>query len=217
MSAVDRILASFEALVGLFTRRLPAAFVWSYRVDSATETHITARRISPDCPFEDMPEIPLTPGIAGAGFRPAVGSTVLVAFLDGDPAKPRIVGADQVVPVSVTVDASGVIHLAPTTTGTVQVGDDSAPNAQAVALAPAVTSFANSAITVINASSVVMVAIGTFATAAGGAVPALVTPAATLNTAIGVYTGIASNFASTVGGLIGNWPTGFTSTKTSTK
>ena len=113
MSATDRILASLEALTKLFTRRLPAAFVWSYRVDSATETSFTGRAVSSDCPFDDVVEIPLTPGIAGAGVKPAVASVALVAFLDGDPAKPRVVGWDQTVPVSVTIDADTKIRLGP--------------------------------------------------------------------------------------------------------
>lgn len=113
MSARDRILASLEALTKLFTRRLPAAFVWSYRVDSATETSFTGRAVSPDCPFDDVVEIPLTPGIAGAGVKPAVASIALVAFLDGDPAKPRVVGWDQTVPVSVTIDADTQLRLGP--------------------------------------------------------------------------------------------------------
>lgn len=113
MSATDRILASLEALTKLFTRRLPAAFVWSYRVDSATETSFTGRAVSSDCPFDDVVEIPLTPGIAGAGVKPAVASVALVAFLDGDPAKPRVVGWDQTVPVSVTIDADTKLRLGP--------------------------------------------------------------------------------------------------------
>lgn len=113
MSAIDRILASFESLVALFTRRLPAAFVWSYSVESATETSFSGRRLSPDCPFDDMPEIPLMPGIAGAGIRPAVGSIALVAFVDGDPGKPRVVGWDQQVPLSVTIDASEKLRAGP--------------------------------------------------------------------------------------------------------
>lgn len=113
MSATDRILASLEKLVGLFTRRLPAAFVWSYSVESATETSFSGRRLSPDCPFDDMPEIPLMPGIAGAGVRPAIGSIALVAFVDGDPAKPRVVGWDQQIPISVTIDASERVRVGP--------------------------------------------------------------------------------------------------------
>lgn len=113
MSAIDRILASFEALTALFTKRLPAAFVWSYSVESATETSFSGRRLSPDCPFDDMPEIPLMPGIAGAGIRPAVGSIALVAFVDGDPGKPHVVGWDQQVPLSVTIDAKEKLRAGP--------------------------------------------------------------------------------------------------------
>jgi hypothetical protein len=113
MSAIDRILASFEALTKLFTRRLPAAFVWRYSVEEVTETSFSGRRLSPLCPFDDMPNIPLMPGIAGAGIAPKVGSVALVAFLDGDPSLPRCVGWDQAVPTTITIDASDRLKLGP--------------------------------------------------------------------------------------------------------
>lgn len=113
MSAVDRVLASFEALVRLFTRRLPAAFLWRYSVEEVTETSFSGRRLSPLCPFDDVVKIPLMPGIAGAGVKPAIGSVALVAFLDGDASQPRCVGWDQAVPQSVTVDASTKLRAGP--------------------------------------------------------------------------------------------------------
>lgn len=113
MSAIDRILASFEALTGLFTRRLPAAFVWRYSVEEVTETTFSGRRLSPSCPFDDVVSIPLAPGIAGAGIAPQVGSVALVAFLDGDPSLPRCVGWDQAVPTTITIDASTKLRAGP--------------------------------------------------------------------------------------------------------
>lgn len=113
MSAIDRILASFEALTGLFTRRLPAAFVWRYSVEEVTETTFSGRRLSPLCPFDDVVSIPLAPGIAGAGIAPQVGSVALVAFLDGDPSLPRCVGWDQAVPTTITIDASTKLRAGP--------------------------------------------------------------------------------------------------------
>lgn len=112
---IDRILGSLRALVESFTERQPMSFVWRYSVVSATETSFSGRALSPLCPFADMPNIPLMPGIAGAGIKPAVGSIVGVAFLDGDPSKPFVVCWDQTVPVSATVDASSTIRVGPST------------------------------------------------------------------------------------------------------
>jgi hypothetical protein len=228
MSAIDRILASFEALTKLFTRRLPAAFVWRYSVEEVTETSFSGRRLSPLCPFDDMPNIPLMPGIAGAGIAPKVGSVALVAFLDGDPSLPRCVGWDQAVPSSLTLDVSGKLHLAPTASGVVQVGDDSAPTAQAVALAPAVASFASAATTLATASATLEAAAGAMFVAIGATVPAppsalgagspaLTTALGTFATALTAYLAAVSSFTSAVGALAGTFPTGFAATKLSTK
>lgn len=113
MTAVDRILASFEALTKLFTARSNASYLWRYSVEEVTETTFSGRRLSPLCPFDDVVSIPLAPGIAGAGIAPQVGSVALVAFLDGDPSLPRCVGWDQAVPTSITIDASTKLRAGP--------------------------------------------------------------------------------------------------------
>lgn len=219
MSAIDRILASLEALTKLFTARSNAAFVWRYSVEEVTETTFSGRRLSPLCPFEDMPNIPLAPGIAGAGVAPQVGSVALVAFLDGDPSLPRVVGWDQAVPSSLTFDVSGKLHLAPTTSGTVQVGDDTAPLAQAVCLAPPVASFASASTTLTSILAFAFTGIGAAFTALG-AIPANSAAAAACATAATLCTTAATactSFTSTVNALGGTFPTGFASTKTTTK
>jgi hypothetical protein len=113
VSAIDRILTSFEALTKLFTARSNASYLWRYSVEEVTETTFSGRRLSPLCPFDDVVSIPLAPGIAGAGIAPKVGSVALVAFLDGDPSLPRCVGWDQAVPTSITIDASTILRAGP--------------------------------------------------------------------------------------------------------
>lgn len=198
---------------------------WEYQVAEATETTFTGRATSSHCPWPDLVGIPLMPGIGGTLIKPAVSSLVLVAFVNGDPSRPRVVSWDQAFAARVAIQSASSPYPQSPTALTVDIAPSGAqiydaaniPPAQSVALAPAVTSFANAAITVINASSVAMVAVGTFATAVGVATPAVAVAAATLNTAIGVYTSAASSFASTVGGLVGNFPTGFTATKLKTQ
>lgn len=112
-AAVDRVLASFKALVDSFTAKTNAAYLWRYSVEEVTETSFSGRRLSPLCPFDDVVQIPLAPGIAGAGVKPAVGSVALVAFLDGDESQPRCVGWDQAVPQNITIDASTKLRVGP--------------------------------------------------------------------------------------------------------
>ena len=111
---LDRILGSLrdiirEELGGRSARAgVPAGAVfapWEYTVSEATDAAVTARRADSSCPWPDVVQIPIYPGIAGARYRPAVGSVVGVAFANGDPSKPRIVWADQTVPWALVVDA----------------------------------------------------------------------------------------------------------------
>lgn len=122
MSVLDRILGNLRAIVReeLSGRAsgagVPAGAVfapWEYAVTEATDTAITARRADSSCPWPDVVQVPIFPGIAGARYRPAVGSIVGLAFANGDPSKPRIVWADQTVPVTTAVDGSDLVEVGP--------------------------------------------------------------------------------------------------------
>lgn len=107
MNVLDRILGNLEKLVKSFTAKLDHAIVWEYSVSEVTETTFSGRKTSSDNPFADMVKIPLMPGIAGTLIVPQVGSLVGVIFLNGDPAKPRVVAWDQNVPTSVGLAGGG--------------------------------------------------------------------------------------------------------------
>ncbi len=129
MSVADRILGNLEKLVRSFVADLGYAKVWSYTVTEATDTTFTGRALSPNCPQPDLPKIPNMPGVPGTLLQPAVGSVVAVAFLDGDPAKPRVVSWDATVPVSVGLAGGGAaVHRVGDagTAGTVRVAPSDA-------------------------------------------------------------------------------------------
>lgn len=237
MSLTDRILGSFDKLAASAqTReRLPDPrylAVWSYSVTSADVSTFSGRALSSRCPQPDLPKVPNMPGLPGALLRPAVGSIVGVAFLDGDPAQPRCVWWDQTVPVSLSLPASQTVATDAGTSVTigesltrvlvtaalVAIGDGT-PSPQAVALAPAVTTFANASVTLANVGTTSFTLIATaFTTLA--AQPAIVGAAAACTAAAGAATALAtasSTFASSVGALVGPFPTGFTATKLSTQ
>ena len=123
MSFPDRIFRALRALVREMlspdvSDDVPAwaYFVpWELQVDTVTNTAFTGRPTSSRCPLPNPITIPLMPGIAGTLIKPAQGSLVAVAFLNGDPTRPRVVSWDQTVPVNV--------GLAGGTLGVVRVED----------------------------------------------------------------------------------------------
>lgn len=140
----DPVIADGSPPVG------PQWAVWRYTVASATDTAVSARAVSSRCPWPDLPHVPIYPGASGVRYQPAVGSEVGIAFADGDPRFPRIVWADQVVPVTMAIDASSLLTLAESLTRitsnatVVEVGTTSP---QFVALAPGVQAMASALVT----------------------------------------------------------------------
>lgn len=115
MSFLDRIDRALRALVRemLSPDASDATPAWAYfvpwelQVDTVTNTAFTGRPTSSRCPLPNPITIPLMPGIAGTLIRPARGSLVAVAFLNGDPTRPRVVSWDQAVPVNVGLAGGG--------------------------------------------------------------------------------------------------------------
>lgn len=108
----DRLLSSFDRLAASSPARegkpdATSLGLWSYAVVTANETTFSGRALSSRNPHPDLPKIPNMPGLPGTLLQPEVGSTVGVMFLDGDPAQPRCVAWDQVVPVSVGLAGGG--------------------------------------------------------------------------------------------------------------
>lgn len=115
MSFPDRIGRALQALVREMlspdaSDDVPAwAYfaTWELQVDTVTNTAFTGRPTSSRCPLPNPITIPLMPGVAGTVMRPAQGSLVGVAFLNGDPTRPRVVAWDQTTPVNVGLAGGG--------------------------------------------------------------------------------------------------------------
>lgn len=107
----DRLLSALDRILTLLRPRLAFFATWEYRVVTATGTGpvtVDARAVSPLCPMPDLAGITLWPGPSGAYAVPAVGSRVRVAYVDGDPTKPCIVGLDpQAAPTLVYLSGTG--------------------------------------------------------------------------------------------------------------
>ena len=115
----DRLLDAFDRIITLLRPRLAYYAVWEYRVVSVSGTgpvKIDARAVSSLCPMPDLAGITLWPGPSGAYGVPVAGSSVRVAFVDGDPVKPAIVGLDP-------ASAPAIVYLGGTGPAVARVGD----------------------------------------------------------------------------------------------
>lgn len=105
---VDRLQGSLEQILALILPRIRSELApmlqWEYRVTlvkiGAPGLPITVACVPVDvqnCPFGPL-VVPMWKGPSGSPSLPVVGSLVVVAFHDGNPAKPAIVATDPVVP-----------------------------------------------------------------------------------------------------------------------
>lgn len=126
--------------------------------------------------------VAILPSIGGLSYKPVPGTRVLVGWQGGDERYPYVAG---------WVSNGGALEvlLASTTKTDITsllVNLGTAPATAFVVLQP-----------IVSALTTVLTAVGTFATAAGAAVPALFVPAQQLNTAIGVFVAGSSTYVAT--------------------
>lgn len=93
----------------------------TYRVEVVhSDGRVSLRPVFADRGLEDIPHVDHWCGVAGGAALPVVGSTVLVAFADGDPTQPVLVSYQPLrsaggKPTRATIDAT-TLQLGPTAT-----------------------------------------------------------------------------------------------------
>lgn len=140
----DRFRIAAETLVSLILPRVVAALApyakWEFRVTAVLPAPIPAPPIPPatapgvslvlpimisatplaaDCPYGQgtgLANITLWPGPDGSIAIPQVGSTVLVEFHDGNPAKPAVCGLDPSNPPTLVMLAGATLGYPVVTT-----------------------------------------------------------------------------------------------------
>lgn len=151
--AADRLLTAFARIIDLLQPRLLYLAIWEYRVVSVSGTgpvKISARAVASSCPLPELSDIALWPGPSGAYAVPLPGTSVRVAFADGDPTKPMIVGLDPAAtPISVYAHASALVELGDALA--VPLAKASPVAADMVALASALAALATFAPTCVTA------------------------------------------------------------------
>jgi hypothetical protein len=131
----DRFVTAFRAILNALLPTLANFGHWEYRVTEVLPgppVLISGVPVSVNCPFGNLARITLWPGPTGGYATPAIGSRVLVAFVDGDPQKPRIAGLDpNSTPVLTTLAGGGPAIARSGDTVTITQAELTAATAQA--------------------------------------------------------------------------------------
>lgn len=86
----DRALGALRSLVTGAMWRTDYHRVLEYKVNSVSAGYCDLTPMRTSLGLPDLSNIPMRPGIPGGGGDPQVGSSALVAFLDGEPTRPVI-------------------------------------------------------------------------------------------------------------------------------
>jgi len=96
--------------------RVPFSFLIRYRVVKNTAGRVELQRVSKSRGYPDTLPISFQPGAGGHKATPALGSIVLVSFVEGDPSLPMVTHYARTddaafVPISSSLDASGTVRI----------------------------------------------------------------------------------------------------------
>jgi hypothetical protein len=124
----DRILGPLRALVQEEVSRLRFLASWEYTVVGVNGDG-TINCSSPTAPLPSLNNVPISPGAAGETGAPTPGNNCTVRFVNGDPARYRIVGNAPLVRTA-TFDATDTVNVGPSVSNAVILAGGSAPVAR---------------------------------------------------------------------------------------
>lgn len=95
-------------------RRYRATYEYRVVTQDGERANLQPLRVSAGMP--DLQRVPIRPGVSGARADVALGSRVLVTFVDADPARPVVVGFEDAdgggfVPIKLKLDATAELNL----------------------------------------------------------------------------------------------------------
>lgn len=112
VSPLDRLMVAIRAIIRAEFPTFSYLGVFEYAIQAATATTVDATPTDSTLPLPSLSGLPMRSGILGETATLTVGNRCLVAFVNGDPSRPVVLGADPI-PVTSTVDAKTTISIGP--------------------------------------------------------------------------------------------------------
>ncbi|GAC1536306.1 MAG: hypothetical protein NVS3B10_00090 [Polyangiales bacterium] len=159
-STSDRLLRALRELIRAQFPRLTYLGVWEYAVQASpgaggTGT-VDAAPVDPSISLPGITGLQLRPSVLGENVVPVVGSVCLVAFVNGDPTRPVVVGGDYAnAPSSAQLMGGGpaVSRVGDTVTSYLVLGGPSSPQPGATIGSYQTNALALAAIASLNAAT----------------------------------------------------------------
>lgn len=130
-AGLSRRLVALRAIVDQFNPGRKFASIWEYRVVTITGNRLNLQPVLVSTGMPWLQRVPMRPGIPGAVGKPALGSRVLVGFVNCDPSRPAVLAfedADSSGFVPTTMSIQGIsVAVAPAGTVALGGGLDSLP------------------------------------------------------------------------------------------
>lgn len=111
VAEASRLASALESMVVHFSGRTYLR-TYAYRfINDAGGGRLNLQAVDKEAGLPDVLPISVWPGMAGLSAKLTPSQTVRVAFLEGDPRQPIVVGFDGNLPSSITVDATDTVKL----------------------------------------------------------------------------------------------------------
>lgn len=91
-AGTSRLNAAWKALFAQLDPDRAFRAVYEYRVVTLTGNRLNLQPVLVSTGMPTLQRVPIWPGVGGAKISPALGSSVIVAFINGDPSRPAVVG-----------------------------------------------------------------------------------------------------------------------------
>lgn len=110
---VGTVTGGLQRIIGKMMEHLRYLGTWEYRVVFQTANRVELQPVRASTGMPDLRSVHVRPGVSGAKAELALGSMVLVQFVNADPSRPVVVGFEDAEnggfkPMSLTLDATAI-------------------------------------------------------------------------------------------------------------